>query len=192
VTTAAHVLVDDNGAPRSDRCHFPVSGADKPLVLPIDLGSIIAGSKNPYAEDPVHDWAAARLKSPAAGIIPYAIAGSLSADMPVEFAARGHRDWGDAQILSLELCHLHDLLTSGAEGTCEFSFDCETGDGASGGAVLIDAGKPQIDAILVGWRSNAPDKPAPFSAAHYNFVVTIEGAFKNAVLTEAGEDTAAH
>ena len=37
----------------------------------------------------------------------------------------------------MEKCHLHDQLAAGAEGTRQFSFDCETGDGASGGAIVM-------------------------------------------------------
>ena len=82
---------------------------------------------------------------------------------------------------------MHDQLSVGAEGTREFSFDCETGDGASGGAVVMAADKPAIGAILVGWRSNKPFRSAPFSKSHYNFAVTIEGAFKKAVVAAASK-----
>ncbi len=107
--------------------------------------------------------------------------------MPVEFVARGHIDWGDGRRLSMEKCHLHDQLAAGAEGTREFSFDCETGDGASGGAIVMGTNKPAIGAILVGWRSNKPFRSAPFSRSHYNFAVTVEGAFRKAVVTAASK-----
>ena len=80
---------------------------------------------------------------------------------------------------------MHDQLAVGEEGTREFAFDCETGDGASGGAVMVDAARPTLGAILVGWRSNKPFRSAPYSATHYNFVVTVEGAFKKAVFAAA-------
>jgi hypothetical protein len=43
----------------------------------------------------------------------------------------------------------------------------------------------QIGAILVGWRSNKPYRAVPFSPTHYNFAVSIEGAFRTAVLDAA-------
>jgi hypothetical protein len=87
--------------------------------------------------------------------------------------------------MSMESCRLHDQLSVGQEGTREFAFDCETGDGASGGAVLMGEDQMQLGAILVGWRSNKPYRAVPFSATHYNFAVSIEGAFRAAVLDAA-------
>ena len=187
VTTAAHVFFDEKGAPRAKTCFFSIEIRGKETRVPIDLGSIIAGSTNPYAIAPVHDWAVARLTHPLEGITPYGLADALGPNTPVEFVARGHIDWGDGRTLSMEKCLLHDQLSAGAEGTREFSFDCETGDGASGGALVMGPNKPEIGAILVGWRSNKPFRSAPFSKSHYNFAVTVEGAFKKAVVAAASK-----
>jgi Trypsin-like peptidase domain len=187
VTTAAHVFYDEKGAPRAKTCFFSIETHGKQVRVPIDLGSITAGSKNPYAIEAVHDWAVARLTHPIDGVTPFSLADSETSNMPVEFVARGHIDWGEGRKLSMEKCLLHDQLSIGAEGTREFSFDCETGDGASGGAVVTEANKPTIGAILVGWRSNKPFRSAPFSKTHYNFAVTIEGAFKKAVVAAASK-----
>ncbi len=187
VTTAAHVFYDEKGAPRAKTCFFSIETHGKQVRVPIDLGSITAGSKNPYAIEAVHDWAVARLTHPIDGVTPFSLADSETSNMPVEFVARGHIDWGDGRKLSMEKCLLHDQLSIGAEGTREFSFDCETGDGASGGAVVTEANKPTIGAILVGWRSNKPFRSAPFSKTHYNFAVKIEGAFKKAVVAAASK-----
>ncbi len=192
VTTAAHVFFDEHGVPRAKSCAFVVESGRKLVKVPIDLGSIVAGSKDPYAIEAVNDWAVAKLMRPIEGITPYTLAGAAKPNTPVSFVARGHIDWGDGRKLSMEKCMLHDLLSVGPEGTREFSFDCETGDGASGGAVVTDDGSaPAIGAILVGWRSNKPFRSAPFSATHYNFVVTIEGAFKKAVVAAASRVVAA-
>ena len=49
-----------------------------------------------------------------------------------------------------------------------------------------------VMAVFVGYRSVAPDEPLPFSARHYNFAVTVEGAFRRAVELQAAlEATAA-
>ena len=136
VTTAAHVFFDEKGAPRAKTCFFSIENHGRELRVRIDLGSIVAGSTNPYAVAAVHDWAVARLTHPVEGVAPYGLADATGSNMPVEFVARGHIDWGDGRRLSMEKCHLHDQLSAGAEGTREFSFDCETGDGASGGALV--------------------------------------------------------
>ena len=187
VTTAAHVFFDEKGAPRAKTCFFSIETRGKELRVPINFGSIIAGSTNPYAVAAVHDWAVARLTHPIEGITPYILADVTRSNTPVEFVARGHIDWGEGRRLSMEKCLLHDQLSAGAEGTREFSFDCETGDGASGGALVMGTHKPAIGAILVGWRSNKPFRSAPFSRFHYNFVVTIEGAFRRAVVAAASK-----
>jgi hypothetical protein len=187
VTTAAHVFFDEKGMPTGKSCIFVLEADGKQIAVPIDLSSIVAGSTNPYAVAEVHDWAVARLMKPVDGVQPYGIAEASSANEPVEFVARGHVDWGEGRLLSMEKCRLHDQLAAGKEGTREFSFDCETGDGASGGAVLAQTDKPEISAILVGWTSNRPFHAAPFSPTHYNFVVTMEGAFRQAVQAQANK-----
>ncbi len=194
VTTAAHVFFDESGVPRAKTCFFVIDVDGKQIRTPIDAASIIAGSKNPYAIAPVHDWAVARLVRPIQGVTPYGLAGAATPNTPVEFVARGHIDWGEGRQLSMEKCTLHDELTVGDEGTREFSFDCETGDGASGGALMVGAKNSdpradtlEIGAILVGWRSNKPFHSAPFSQTHYNFAVTIEGAFKKAIVAAAAK-----
>jgi len=187
ITTAAHVFFDERGVPRAKTCFFALENHGKETRVPIDLTSIIAGSTNPYAIAAVHDWAVARLAHPVEGVTPFSLADPGGPNTPVEFVARGHIDWGDGRRLSMEKCSLHDQLSVGSEGTREFSFDCETGDGASGGALVMAPDKAAIGAILVGWRSNKPFRSAPFSKYHYNFAVTIEGAFKKAVIAAASK-----
>jgi hypothetical protein len=187
VTTAAHVFFDEKGVPTAKSCVFVLETDGKLTSVPIDLTTIVAGSTDPYAVAEVHDWAVARLTRPIEGVQPYGIADTPSANLPVEFVARGHIDWGEGHRLSMEKCHLHDQLAVGKEGTREFAFDCDTGDGASGGAVLAQTEKPEITAVLVGWTSNRPFHAAPFSQTHYNFVVTMEGAFRQAVQAAANK-----
>ncbi|MGH6843055.1 MAG: trypsin-like serine protease [Methylocella sp.] len=187
ITTAAHVFFDEQGVPRAKTCFFSIETHGKEKKVPIDLASIVAGSINPYAVAAVHDWAVARLTRPIEGVTPYGLADAARSNTPVEFVARGHIDWGEGRRLSMEKCLLHEQLAAGAEGTREFSFDCETGDGASGGALVMGTNNPAIGAILVGWRSNKPFRSAPFSRTHYNFAVTIEGAFKRAVIAAASK-----
>ena len=169
VTTAAHVFFDENGIPRAPSCTFEMTTDGKVTNVPIDLNSIVAGSTNPYAVEPAHDWAVARLTRRVDGVQPYGLAANIHANLPVTFIARGHIDWGDAKKLSFEECVMHDQLAMAREGTREFSFDCETGDGASGGALMVDKERREIGGILVGWRSNRPFSAVPFSRTPLQF-----------------------
>ncbi len=186
VTTAAHVFYDENGFARAGTCSFDLTVEGREVHVPIDVANVVAGSTKPYDVDPAHDWAVARLATPVAGVKPYGIATDLHADQPTTFVARGHIDWGEAKQLSMQACTLHDRVSAGEEGTREFSFDCDTGDGASGGALMFDGDASRasgvlVGGVLVGWRSNHPFKGMPFSRTHYNFAVTLEGAFREAV-----------
>ncbi|MBV9393248.1 MAG: serine protease [Methylobacteriaceae bacterium] len=185
ITTASHVFYDEKGALRGASCTFAIEIEGRSVRVPVDLTSIKAGSTNPYAFPAVHDWAVAKLTKTITEATPYQLSDSVQAQTPIEFVARGHIDWGDGRRMSMEACRLHDQLSVGQEGTREFSFDCETGDGASGGAVLMGEDQMQLGAILVGWRSNKPYRAVPFSPTHYNFAVSIEGAFRTAVLDAA-------
>jgi len=187
VTTAAHVFFDENGLPRARTCSFDLTVNGSPVHVPIDLGSVVAGSTKPYDVAVTHDWAVARLTHAVTGVRPYGIMADIHDNEPVTFVARGHIDWGEAKALSMQDCLMHDQLSQGEEGTREFSFDCDTGDGASGGALMFDRDHSRIGAILVGWRSNRPFKAIPFSRTHYNFAVTLEGAFRQAVYAAAGK-----
>ena len=185
ITTAAHVFYDEKGSLRGNNCTFATELNGQPVRVPVDLTSIKAGSTNPYAFPAVHDWAVAKLTKSISDATPYQLSDSVQPQSAIEFVARGHIDWGDGRRMSMEACRLHDQLSVGQEGTREFSFDCETGDGASGGAVLMGDDQMQLGAILVGWRSNKPYRAMPFSPTHYNFAVSIEGAFRTAVLDAA-------
>jgi hypothetical protein len=187
ITTAAHVLYNEQGQPRADsaHCFFTVAVGDQEVTTAIDMGSIVSGNSDPYANPAVHDWAVAHLLRPVRGATPYGLAAPAQPSESIQFVARGHSDWGQGHVMSMENCRLHDALAAGAEGTREFSFDCDAGVGASGGA-LLNASGGRLLAVFVGYRSIAPDSTQPFSSQHYNFGVTIEGAFRRAVEAAAG------
>jgi hypothetical protein len=190
VTTAAHVLFDEHGQLRGDsgHCVFSATIGGEEMTTAIDVSSIVAGDKEPYAHPAVHDWAVARLLRPISGATPYELGPHAQAGAPIEFVARGHNDWGSGKAMSMEDCKLRDLLSTGGEGTREFSFDCDAGVGASGGALLTPGGR--LIGVFVGYRSIAPDQAMPFSTQHYNFAVSIEGAFRKAVETVAATPSA--
>ena len=190
ITTAAHVFFDEHGELRGDRghCVFTAIVSGQEVTTAIDVSSIVAGDKQPYAHPAVHDWAVARLMRPIVGAAPYALGPSAQAGSAIEFVARGHSDWGGGKAMSLEDCKLRDLLSTGGEGTREFSFDCDAGVGASGGALLAPGNK--LLGVFVGYRSIAPDQAMPFSTQHYNFAVSVDGAFRKAVETVAATPAA--
>ena len=187
ITTAAHVLFDEQGQLRGDsaHCFFTATVADQEITTAIDMASVVSGNSDPYAEPAVHDWAVARLLRPIKGATPYGMGAPGQGGPDIQFVARGHSDWGSGRVMSMENCRMHDFLARGSEGTREVSFDCDAGVGASGGAVLNPNGA-RLLAVFVGYRSIAPDRTMPFSPQHYNFAVTLEGAFRRAVETAAG------
>lgn len=191
VTTAAHVFFDERGARRADNphCMFVVEVGPTEIATPILMTSIVAGSVNPYADSAVHDWAVARLARPLREATPYRLA-APALGQTVRFAARGHVDWGGGHELALQDCRLRETLNEGAEGVREVSFDCAASPGASGGA-LLDPETAGLLAIFVGSRSIHSAGRFAFSPDNYNFAVTVEGAFRRAVLEEAGAATAA-
>jgi len=185
ITTAAHVFFDEKGRQRAPQCQFDVLRDNVMRAVPIDMKSIVAGSRNPYAIAAVHDWAVARLDQPVLDATPYKIAKAPAVDDHVRFVARGHIDWGHARKLSVEACRLRRQTNASSEGPREFAFDCDTGDGASGGAVLMGKEPGKLCAVLVGYRSIDPTAKLPFSPLHYNFVVSVEGDFRQAVMRMA-------
>ena len=191
ITTAAHVFFDIAGASRAAMgpCEFIIELDGEQIITRIDPKSIVTGSWRPYQAAPANDWAVARLERPLPQARPYGLGAAVSGD-PVRFVARGHVDWGDGRKTSIEDCRLRESLDDGIEGTREFAFDCAAGIGASGGALLNAAGADLL-AIFVGYHSYAPDARAAFSADNYNFAVSVEGAFRLAVLDAAGLRTAA-
>jgi hypothetical protein len=190
VTTAAHVFYDETGALRADAAHcaFTATVEGQEINVPVDTRTIVAGSANPYVTAAAHDWAVARLARAVPSATPYGL-GIPSGNLAIRFVARGHSDWGAGRELSLEACRLRDGLSQGDEGTREFAFDCAAGVGASGGA-LLDAEGEKLLAVFVGFRSVAADQRLAFSPFNYNFAVTVEGAFRRAVIEAAGVRTA--
>lgn len=191
ITTAAHVFYDERGELRGDsaHCFFTVTLPDGEATVAIDVSSIIAGAKSPYTGPAVHDWAVARLLRPINGATPYALGPAARTSQDIEFVARGHSDWGAGSAMSMQDCQLRDMLSSGSEGTREFAFDCDAGVGASGGAVLT-TGEARLLGVFVGYRSVAPGEALPFSMQHYNFGVTVDGAFRRAVEAAAATPAA--
>jgi hypothetical protein len=191
ITTAAHVFLDEYGGRRAKKCYFLAEDEGGERRVPIDMTTIVVGAERPYAAKAVNDWAVAKLAQSLPEISPYHLAADLDVNEPIEFVARGHSDWGGAKVMSFEDCRLRAQTDRTKGGAREFAVDCNTGDGASGGAVLLGVDHPRLGAILVGWRSENPKKIRSFSSTHYNFVVSTEGAFRRALVEAATKGKAA-
>jgi len=190
ITTAAHVFFDEVGRSRarSGQCQFLVVVGHEIVMTMIDVRSIEVGAHDPYSQSPSRDWAVARLLRPVDGIAPYAIA-TAAEGLSVRFASRGSVDWRQRSDLAMQQCTLRQTLEAAPDGAREVAFDCDAGKGASGGALLDSRGRGLV-AVFAGFHSANPDQAAPYSADHYNFAVTVEGAFRRAILAAAGFDNA--
>lgn len=183
ITTAAHVLFNRSGRPRSDlsTCRFKIRTGAGWRQYRIEPDSVQCGSRKPYSNSGVKDWAVMRLSEPVAGVRPYQI-GSRGAGA-VDFLAHDHDNWSPKRTKSIENCRIRGGGPS-AGGVREIQFDCDTGNGASG-AALLAPGSATMIGIFVGYRSTHPSRAAPFSSLHYNYGVTISGEFRRAILNTA-------
>jgi len=179
ITTAAHVFIGDGGKMRSEACVFEPIGAAHRQV-PIDMKSIQAGSLRPMDERATLDWAIARLAAPSDNSIPYPIADVAA--MPTRISMFGGGN-GRAEKLGAEQCALRRVTAVSGEGVREIAFDCSAAHGGSGAALLND--RNEMVAIYVGYRSVDKSRAQPFSDLHYNFAITVEGPFRDALLRAA-------
>jgi hypothetical protein len=175
ITTAAHVLIGADGKPRRG-CRFE---SNLGVTVAVDVSTLRAGARRPLAEPATRDWAVARLAAPVAGATPYRLgpAGALPASLMM--CAGGNRA---AARMGAEECRARHVISTAATGVREVAIDCNAAPGSSG-AALID--RNDIVAVYVGYRSTHPNQPAAFSEQHYNFAITVEGPFREAVLTAA-------
>jgi hypothetical protein len=173
IVTAAHVLF---GASGGDCVFLPRMGSGEPI--PIDLRTIRAGSRTPLSQAATNDWAVARLTAPVLDATPYGLSGASLG--PVTLCAAGN---GGPTQFGAESCAVRSVLGTGADGVRELAIDCSGSPGGSGGAIISRNGG--IAGIYIGYRSAHPDEAGPFSSTHYNFGITIEGAFRRALLAEA-------
>src|SRR5262245_9160105 len=176
ITTAAHVLIGEGGQPRAS-CVFQPGGGG--AAIPVDTQSIRAGSRSPMSEPATRDWAVARLVAPVAGAAPYGIGGSGMTRSRVSMIAGGNRR---ADAMGAENCNARGATATSPEGVREFAIDCSAAAGSSGAALTMGH---RITGIYIGYRSSDPTRAQPFSPTHYNFAITVDGAFRRALLGAA-------
>jgi hypothetical protein len=177
IITAAHVLVGPSGA-RLGCVFTPNLGAGSPI--PIEAGTIKAGSRTPLSQTATKDWAVARLAAPASSAVPYGLAPQGAQQTIVTVCAGGN---GRPMRFGAESCTVRRIIRTAPDGIRELAIDCSGGPGGSGGALLTPA--HAVSAIYVGDRSFNPDQSEPYSQTHYNFAITVDGEFRRAIVAEA-------
>jgi hypothetical protein len=180
ITTAAHIFIDQYGRQRTGSCTFEPTMDGKAKPIPIETASIKTGSRSPWSDSAMHDWAVAKLKAPIPGVTPYRL--TTAAAMPVKVAMCAGGNGRDDR-MGAESCMAHRVVRSSPEGIREVAIDCNAEPGSSGAAVLDNAN--HIVGIHVGFRSTNPGLPQPFSDTHYNFAITVDGPFRRALLSAA-------
>jgi len=181
ITTAAHVFIAAGGTLRSSFCTFEPAGApDKSIA--IDLRSMITGSSTPMDDRTTLDWAVARLAEPLEGVTPYKL--GMTPEIPSRVLMYGGGN-GEAGRMGVEQCSIRSETATSPEGIHEVSFDCSGAHGGSGSALLNE--KKEIVGIFVGYRTLDEKAARPFSMTHYNFAITVDGAFRRAVMFAADE-----
>lgn len=175
ITTAAHVLIGNDGRPRATTCTFEPTMGPNAHPVAIDMTSIRAGSRTPLSEPAVRDWAVARLVVPIHDTAPYGLAAAGATPSDVLMCAGGN---GNPDAMATERCAVRRWLATAPDGIREFAIDCSAAPGSSGGALIVGH---NVAGIYVGFRSASPQQAQAFSDTHYNFAITVDGAFRRAV-----------
>lgn len=176
VTSAAHVFFDEEGRPRADqgRCVFIVDGPGGRQTIPLTPSARLCGSTSPYGLSGRHDWGAARLAHPIAGIKAYELGTRVKPGDPIAVVAfEGGRK-------TVDVCRVRDVVTS-ENGARELRTDCVGFDGMSGAAYLTLGKEPKVLGVHVGFRSVDPDTAAAYSDHHYTFGAAIGGVLRKAL-----------
>jgi hypothetical protein len=176
IVTAAHVLFGSGG--HGDCVFLPRMGSGEPIA--IETATIQAGSRTPLSQAATRDWAVARLVAPVSAATPYVLGAQMSQPGAVTLCAAGN---GGATQFGAENCTVRSIVKTAGDGVRELAIDCSGSPGGSGGAIIAENGA--ITGIYVGDRSTNPSEAQPYSKTHYNFGITIEGAFRRALLAQA-------
>lgn len=180
IVTAAHMLFASNGRPRdaAGACTFEIDTPGERQVVPIRVTDTLCGSREPYADAAMRDWAVVPLTRFVAGVRPYPLGPVLKVPGPLVLAAAART--GGVEAHSLQRCQARMQTARAPDGLREVAIDCDAEGGTSGAALLGEDGSFQ--GVYVGFRSAHPGEPGPFSASHYNFGVTAEGGLRRAIM----------
>ena len=105
IVTAAHVLFDRMGNPRSEKCEFVIENDGFITTREFLFSSVVVGSSTPYQEPPSADWAVAKLSGPIVNVTPYALDSKPKRD--VTLVSKGHQDWWHGTQTAYQDCRLN-------------------------------------------------------------------------------------
>lgn len=180
IVTAAHMLYASDGRPRdkAGTCTFEIDGAGYRQIVPIRVSDTLCGSREPYADAAMRDWAVVPLTRVVAGVRPYPLGPALKVPGSLVLAAAART--GGIEAHSLQRCRARMQTARAPDGLREVAIDCDAEGGTSGAALLGEDGSFQ--GVYVGFRSAHPGEAGPFSMSHYNFGVTAEGGLRRAIM----------
>ncbi len=190
IVTSAHNLLDDNGTfPWSlDTCVFIVTGLDgRTTDHRVSVRDWRLGTQHP-AGNRYQDWAVLSLESPVPDWVePYIVDNPSVRRIPrrasIVVVAASHDNWRgrSRRVASIERCRLRSIRVRINGRRNLMGFDCDTGKGASGAALLVKvhAGYRLIG-LGVGERSRY--RGAPYDGVrHFNAAVPLHRSVYRAI-----------
>jgi hypothetical protein len=185
IVTSAHNLLDDNGAFAwsLDTCVLIVTGIDgRTTDHRVSVRDWRLGTQFP-AGNRYQDWAVLTLESPvSASVEPYIVENPAAHPVPrrgpITVIAASHDNWRrrSRRVASIERCRLRRITVRINGRRNLLGFDCDTGKGASGAALLVRARAGyRLIGLGVGER-NRRRGAAYDGARHFNAAVPLHSA----------------
>lgn len=182
ILTSAHNILDDKGRfPWAlDTCVFVVTGLDgRTVEYRVSAKNWRIGTRRPD-RNRYQDWAVLTLEVPVeATVEPYSVEDPGSHPVPrrgaVTVIAASHDNWPrrSKRVASIENCRLRSIRLKINGRRNLMGFDCDTGKGASGAALLIrQRSGYRIVGLAVGERSRRPGA-AYDGLRHFNAAVPM-------------------
>lgn len=190
ILTTAHNLLDDDGRfPWSlATCVFVMTGLDgRTIEHRVSTRGFRLGTRFP-ARDRYRDWAVLTLEAPAPDTIkPYEVANPTWQPIPrraaIVVVAASQDNWRghSRRVASIERCRLRGIRVRINGHRNLLGFDCDTGRGASGAALLVPVPTGyRLIGIGVGERSRR--RGAPYDGVtQFNAAVPAHAAIYRAV-----------
>lgn len=190
IVTSAHNILNDNGKfPWAlDTCVFVITGLDgRAVEYRVSTKNWRLGTRWP-ARNRYRDWAVLTLEAPVPTTVePYTIENParhpIPRSGPIIVVAASHDNWPgrSKRVASIEQCRLRGIRARINGRRNLMGFDCDTGKGASGAALLVRARTGyRLIGIGVGERNRRPGA-AYDGARHFNAAVPLHRALYNAI-----------
>lgn len=196
IVTNAHNLLDDGGTfPWAlDTCVFIVTGLDgRTTDHRISVRAWRLGTQFP-ARNRYRDWAVLSLEAPVpAWVEPYLVDNPSAHPVPrrasIVVVAASHDNWRgrSKRVASVQRCRLRGIRVRINGHRNLLGFDCDTGKGASGAALLVKTRLGyRLIGIGVGERNLRPGAPYD-GTRHFNAAVPLHRAVYRAIQSVVAE-----